>query len=197
MRTAVRGDGGLVILVPGEARTAVCKWQQRYPGVRSALSAPHITLAGSPFIREDEWPALRPALVECLNAFQPFEVTLKEVCVFADAPFVLWLKPEDGGAITALRYALIDQFPGRIAPPRDEHVPHVTVSVFDSLEALSVAQDAFSSEWKPTRFRVCELAYDVLDGNGTWQNCARLPLNGASVGGCSLHVDLRPKVQVV
>jgi 2'-5' RNA ligase len=183
MGTAVVGDGGLVILVPEKARTKVYKWRQRYPGVRYTLSPPHITLAGSPFIREDEWPALRPALIDCLRAFQPFEVTLKKVCVFADAPFVLWLKPEDGGAIAGLRYALVNRFPGRIVPPQDEHVPHVTVSVFDSLEALSLAQATLSCEWKPTRFRVCELAYDVFDGNGTWQNRARLPLNGEAGGG--------------
>ena len=175
MKVPVSGDSGLGIFLPEEVSLEIDKWRRVYDPYHEAIP-PHITVTYPPFIPEKEWPLVRPALVKCLRAFHPFNITLKELGTFAGSPCVLWLKPEDGGNLSCIYVTLAERFPNYVSALPFDYIPHLTVGFFNSQEALSQAQEAISSGMKSFHFQVDELLYMVLGGDGTWRIRDRLPL---------------------
>ena len=130
----------------------------------------------SPFVRVEEWPSMRPAIVECLAQFQPFDVMLKELGTFAGTPHVLWLKPDDDGHLARIHAQLAKRFSKYIPATPLDFVPHVTVGFFDTQAALSQAREAMLAEIAPLHFRIDALSYVVFCADDTWPVHDRLPL---------------------
>jgi 2'-5' RNA ligase len=184
MAERIPGDGFLGSVLPDPAAQDVLRWRQVHPGILPEMAPPHITMAYPPFVREESWPQIRPALAECLGGFEPFEVVLREVGTFPGAPAYLWLKPQDGGALRRIRDVLAERFP--LYVPIEEFegsfVPHVTVSVFDCEQALTQAQQALAAGLKPIHFWVREFTYGAFDEQGGVRYLDRLPLGKLSGG---------------
>jgi len=178
MKVPVPGDSGLGILAPAAVSAEVSKWRRAYDPHCETV-APHLTVAYSPFVSEEEWPLVRPALVGCLRDFPPFRITLRELGAFAGHPHVLWLRPEDDGNLTRLRAALEGRFPHYVPALPFDYVPHLTVGFFASQGALSAARTAILSELEPLHFQAEELVYMVIDDDGVWRARDRLPLGEA------------------
>lgn len=171
---AVSGDGTLSVFLPPETVRQMDGWRRVY--LEQFLEIPpHITVVYPPFIRVENWPSLRLALLECLQQFQPFDVTLKEWGMFTDSPYILWLKPEDSGNLSTIHATLTQRFPHHVPRGCFGYVPHVTVGVFDSPEALFQVRENVPPEIPPLHFRVEELSYTVLGDNDEWQVHDRLP----------------------
>jgi len=62
------GDGALGVFFPKEVSLSIDKWRRVYLRQHGEIS-PHITVAYPPFVRLEEWPSVRPAIVECLGRF--------------------------------------------------------------------------------------------------------------------------------
>jgi 2'-5' RNA ligase len=176
MRSPVPGDGALGVFLSPEVSQQVDRWRSVYLREHYEGIPPHITVVYPSFVRVEEWPSARPALVECLAQFQAFDITLKELGTFPGTPHVLWLKPEDGDHLSRIHRQLIHRFPHYVPPGSPEFVPHVTIGFFDAEEALSQAREAVQAQIKPLHFRVEELFYAVLGDEGVWRVHDRLPL---------------------
>ena len=175
MGPPVSGDSGLGIFLPREISLEIDGWRRAYDPHRAEIP-PHITLAYPPFVPEEDWGSERPAIVECLQDFQPFTITLRETGTFAGSPSVLWLRPEDGGNLSRLHAALARQLPAYVPASPLGYVPHVTLGFFDSQEALSRAQGVILAEIRPLHFQADELIYMVFGNDGVWRTRDRLPL---------------------
>ena len=175
MEVPVSGDSGLGVFLPEDVSLEIDKWRRVYDPCHEAIP-PHITVTYPPFIPQKEWPLVRPALVKCLRAFHPFDVTLKKLETFAGSPCVLWLKPEDGGNLSRIYVTLTERFPTYVSALPFDYIPHLTVGLFNSQEALSQAQQAISSGMKSLHFQVDELLYLLFGDDGTWRIRDRLPL---------------------
>ena len=107
-----------------------------------------------------------------------FEVLLRDVGMFPGDPGYLWLKPEDGGMLRRIRDVLAAQFPQyvSVAAFGGSFVPHVTVSVFDSAQALAEAQKRVTDGLAPVHFWVTEFTYGAFDQDGGVVHIDRLPL---------------------
>ena len=132
---ACTGEGALVILPPPDIMTAVDVWRSRYDSHVHTIP-PHITVAFPFVIKPEEWPDLKPAIRECLADFAPFSIVLQTTGVFESPAGVLWLRPDDGGVITAIRTALAQKYPVAIAPLPFEFIPHMTLGFFETPQAL-------------------------------------------------------------
>ena len=139
---------------------------------------PHITLAYPPFIPKEEWPRLRPLIVECLASFPPFEITLSELDQFVGQENVLWLKPEDAGVVARIRAALEQRLPRYVSPLPYSFIPHVTLEVFDDLEKLALARESLSRVWRPFTCCLEEVYYVVRKPESDWYLHDRLQLSG-------------------
>jgi len=175
MEVPVSGDSGLGVLLPEDISLEIDKWRRVYDPHHEMIP-PHITVTYPPFVPQKEWPLVQLALVKCLRAFRPFNITLEELETFAGSPYVLWLKPEDGGNLSRIHVALAERFSNYVFALPFDYVPHLTVGFFNSREALSQAQEVISSGMKPLHFQVDELVYMVLGDNGIWRIRDRLPL---------------------
>jgi len=169
------GDSALAFLIPSGPRRQIDQWRRLYDPYYG-LIPPHITIAYPPFVPEVDWPALRPALKECLRAFQPFDVALRELGTFPGEPGVLWLKPEDGENLERIHAGLMQRFASHFPASTLEYVPHLTLGFFDSPDALARAQQAVASNLRPMRFTLRRLAYAVLGENNVWRLCDQLAL---------------------
>ena len=178
------GDGALGVFFPKEVSLSIDKWRRVYLRQHGEISS-HITVAYPPFVRLEEWPSVRPAIVECLGRFDPFEVTLRNLGAFTGPPHVLWLKPEDGDQLSSIHTALAKRWANYVPAGRFDFVPHVTVGLFDTQEALSKAREAILAEIVPLCFRVDELSYVVRGDNGVWCVYEQLVLGSSSAN--ALH----------
>ena len=168
VRTPSPGDASLVILLPEETSRKVDDWRRTHD-VQYRVVPPHITVGQPPFVPEAEWPFVRPAVVDLMRDFRPFNVTLAEFSsfeTFDQDNHVLWLKPEDRGKVRRIREALEDRLPSYVEELPQDYVPHLTVGFFDSIKELRSAMRNLSREITPLRFRVQELAYLVVDDEG-------------------------------
>jgi 2'-5' RNA ligase len=175
MAAPVPGDSGLGFFPVGEVSSEINSWRCIYDPHLEEI-APHITVAYPPFIPERDWAANRPAIVELLKDFRPFPITLEELGTFPGTPSVLWLRPEDGGALSRLHSALVDLLPAYILTSPLGYVPHLTLGFFDTPEALAEAQKVILSKIKPLHFEADELIYMVFGDDGVWRTHDRLPL---------------------
>ncbi|MCK4421516.1 2'-5' RNA ligase family protein [candidate division WOR-3 bacterium] len=166
MKIPTPGDSSLGIFPPDEVSIKIDKWRRVFDPNHKIIS-PHITLA-FPFIPENDWPQMRPELIDCLKSFQPFDITLMELGDFAGNPLVLWLKPDNGGYLICIRAALEEQFPIYVPASEFGYVPHLTVGFFDSNEALSRVKNTILSELEPLQFCVDSVNYMVFGDNGKW-----------------------------
>ena len=183
MKAPTPGDGALGVFFSKEVSQVIDKWRRVYLPQHREIP-PHITVVYPPFVPLDEWPSVRAAVAECLRAFHHFDVTLKELGTFPGPPHVLWLKPEDGGNLSRIHAALVERCPSYVSDPAS-YVPHVTVGLFDTQEALSKARDAIPAEIVPLHFRVDELSYAVRGGYGVWYVYEQLVLGHSSTS--ALH----------
>ena len=169
------GEGALVILLPLEAAQAADHWRRLYdPNVD--LIPPHITLAFQ-FVPAAGWPQHAAAVAKLLAKFAPFPITLEKVSYFAYPSSVLWLKPQDDGAIVRIHTALELFFPNLMPAEPLGFIPHATLGFFNSDEALRQAQWTVQSAFKPQQFVANEAVYLTYNGS-RWQVVARLPLQG-------------------
>ncbi len=168
MTVPLPGDGALFVLPSQRVQAKIVPWRRIYDPEHWRTIPPHITLA-YPFVREEVWPALRPALVACLRDFRPFWITLAELGTFEHPQAVLWFRPDDGGALARIQRALSEQLPAYSQNDPLAFVPHLTVGFFDSLEAMARARAAISAVWQPLRFRVTAVRYGVLETSGVWR----------------------------
>ncbi len=175
MAAPIPGDSGLGIFPPKEISGEIDRWRRVYDPNHEGIP-PHITVAYPPFIPEKDWGMNRPALVECLKDFQPFTITLKELGTFAGNPSVLWLRPEDEGALSRIHSALASRLSTYVLTLPVGYVPHLTLGFFESQEALSKAQEVILSEIKPLHFQADELIYMVFGDDSVWRIRDRLPL---------------------
>ena len=159
------GAGALFITPSQRVQAKIIPWRRIYDPENERAIPPHITL-GYPFVRAEEWPAARPVVMECLRAFPPFWITLAELGAFEHPDSVLWFRPDDGGALARIHAALAASFPAHFRPGPLPYVPHLTVGIFDSAEALAQARAAISAVWQPLRFRVTAVRYGVLEMGG-------------------------------
>ncbi len=176
------GDGALLLLPSRRVQARVIPWRRLYDPEHWRTIPPHITLA-YPFVRQEEWTALRPALAGCLAAFRPFWVTMARLGSFEAPQAVLWFRPDDGGTITRI-YSTLSQC---LAPCAQSYmqpgplpfVPHLTVGFFDSSEELDAAKARVEAAWQPLRFRARALQYAVHCADCVWRMVDELPLGGS------------------
>jgi len=177
--TCVPGSGGsgsaLFVKLPADISERVDRFRSAHdPHWR--LIPPHVTIIYPPFIPLARWPELRPAVAKCVAAQPAFDVTLQECGAFHGEQHVLWLRPEDGGALTRLNAALTERFPDHVPQLPYSYVPHVTIGFFDSDDALIQAQQEVCETTGVLRFRVKSLTYAAHDHDGRWRLYDELPL---------------------
>jgi 2'-5' RNA ligase len=182
MAEPLPGDGALFIAPPQRVQAKIVPWRRIYDPEHWRLIPPHITVA-YPFVRAEDWPAAQPALAECLAAFPPFWITLSELAAFEQPEVVLWLRPDDEGALVRIHVALAELFPTYFPPGPLPFVPHLTLGFFDSVAGLTQARAAIAARlsrlWRPLRFRVAALHYAVCAAGGVWRIHDTAPLAGA------------------
>jgi 2'-5' RNA ligase len=174
---ATHGDSALLILPSQRVQAKIVPWRRLYDPEHLHMIPPHISLA-YPFVREDVWPALRPALAQFSLTIRPFWIRLAELGNFQSPQAVLWFRPDDEGTLLRLHAALVEQFPAHVQPDPLPFVPHLTVGFFDSPAALAQASATIGARWQPVRFRVKRLYYAVLKPNGVWHVHDEVPLAG-------------------
>ena len=160
---------GLGVLPPTEISETIDTWRKVYDP-SYAVFAPHITLAYPPFVSQERWAAFSLALADCLAGFAPFKVVLAQVDRFEASPNILWLKPEDGGALTRIRRVLEKQFPAECPRLPFRFQPHLTIGQFDDLGALEEARAKVTLELKPLQFEVDRVHYVGLSPEGGWRS---------------------------
>ena len=175
MTGVVLGDRSLAVLPPDEICTQIDRWRRLYDPLFE-LVPPHITVAYPPFVSEEEWPAVQPALARCLGEFSPFSIRLQGLGSFSGDSFVLWLKPQDGGNLVRIRARLEEQFPQYVRALPFDYVPHLTIGSFRSEAGLNVAREVVQAEIVPSQFEVDELVYLSPDHRGVWCICQRVAL---------------------
>jgi len=180
MRIPVPGDSALIILPPEAIGERIDRWRRVYDPNQHTIP-PHITLVYPPFVPQEAWDELRAPLAALLAGFLPFTVTLRTTEVFIARPAVLWLRPEEDTVIGQLHAAITAQFPEYALPLPFDYVPHLTIGLFATPDALAEARQVVSAELTPLHFRVDKVAYAVLDHGGAWCHCDELPLGSLSV----------------
>lgn len=160
---------GLGVLPPTEIGEKIDAWRKAYDPSYTVFG-PHITLAYPPFVSQDRWAAFSLALAGCLEDFTPFKVTLAQVDRFEGSPNILWLRPEDGGALVSIRRVLEKQFPGECPPLPFRFQPHLTIGQFDDLDALEEARARVTLELKPLQFEIDRVYYVGLAPDGHWRS---------------------------
>jgi 2'-5' RNA ligase len=171
----VPGDGALAVVLPEELHRRILPWRRAYDAEHIHIPS-HITMVYPPFVRELDWVAARPRLVQVLARFPAFDTTIGDVGVFSGEPLVLWLKPEDEGHLARIHTALAEAFPAWVRPMPWEFVPHVTIGFFDSEAALEEARGYVLSELEPMRWRVSALSYLTMGRDEVWRVSDRLAL---------------------
>lgn len=173
-------DRALVALVPDPLAQEVDKWRARYDP-NYEIVPPHITVAYPPFVPDEDWEAVRPAVARFLDLLPPFTIHLRELGVFAGDYHYLWLKPEDDGALSRIRSLLEQSIPQYVPDLPYPYQAHVTIGVFESREALLTAQQCVMAKWKPCEFELNHLVYMSPDSRGLRCVCSRLHLGGTAV----------------
>ena len=181
MASLAPGDGALFVLPSQRVQAKIVPWRRRYNPEHWRTIPPHITVA-YPFVRQEDWLVVQPAFAGCLQAFQPFWITLAELSVFESPQGVLWLRPDDGGMLARINAVLAEQFPAYVEAGSLGFVPHLTVGFFDSPAAMAQAKTTIEATWHPLRFRVRSLCYATLHDEGFWRACEGLPLGGRQPG---------------
>jgi 2'-5' RNA ligase len=162
-------DSALLFFPPPQIAEVVNRWRRIYdPNVDTI--EPHITLVYPFNLTAREWPAQRPGISACLEGFAPFHIEITRLNRFLSPGLVLWLQPEDSGAIIHMYWRLQERFPAFIDPPLAPFsiVPHMTVGFFPSLEALEEAQQKIAAELTCLEFEVNELVFGASLGQGKW-----------------------------
>jgi 2'-5' RNA ligase len=177
MTTPLPGDGALFVLPSQRVQAKIVPWRRLYDPDHWHTIPPHITVA-YPFVRHEDWPKVQPAFAACLQAFQPFWITLAELGIFESPQAVLWLHPDDGGMLARINAAMAEQFPAHVQAGPLGFVPHLTVAFFDSLATMAQAKTTIEASWRPLRFRVKSLCYAILHEDKIWRTCDGLPLGG-------------------
>ncbi len=175
MKVPIAGDRALVVLLPHALRLQVDRWRRLYDPNHNIIP-PHITVAYPPFVPEEEWPSVRPEVVECMGHFAPFHVELRGTGWFAGEPSYLWLRPEDDGSLARIHATLAEHFPHYVQQLPFEYQCHLTIGVFDSQERLREAEARILAEWEPCHFEVQHLVYMSLEAHGLWCVCGQIPL---------------------
>lgn len=175
MKEPVPEHRALVVLPPDVIAKEIDRWRRLYDP-NYAVVPPHITVAYPPFVPEPDWPAVRPALAECLSQFPPFVVQFRELGVFAADSHYLWLKPEHDGSLARIHATLAECFPQYMSELPFEYRCHVTIGVFNTAEDLSNAEQRVLSELSPCGFEVDHVVYMSPDSRGLWCVCSQLPL---------------------
>jgi 2'-5' RNA ligase len=175
VKAPLAGDRALVALVPDTLVLEVDRWRGLYDPNHNIIP-PHITVAYPPFVPEEEWPSVSPAIAECLRQFAPFRIDLKELGMFGGQPYYLWLSPEDNGNLARIHSTLVECFPRYAAELPFDYRCHLTIGVFDSLEELVEAEARVEAQWQPCHFEVQHLVYMSPDSQGLWCVCGRLRL---------------------
>jgi len=170
-------DSALAFMAPPAVAQVVNRWRRVYDPYVDSIE-PHITLVYPFNLTVEEWPAQRPALVDCLAGFGPFKVEITRLNCFLAPAMVLWLQPEDGGVITAIYRQLEERFPAFIEPPRPpfSFVPHMTVGFFNSLAALEEAQQKIAAELTCLEFEAEEVVFAATIAQGKWGTVDRIIL---------------------
>jgi 2'-5' RNA ligase len=181
MSSLAPGDGALFVLPSQRVQAKIVPWRRRYNPEHWRTIPPHITVV-YPFVRYDDWPEVQPAFSACLEAFQPFWITLGQLGVFESPQTVLWFRPDDGGMLTRIHAALAERFPAQVQAGPLGFVPHLTVGFFDSAAAMAQAKATIEETWCPLRFRVRSLCYATLHDDGIWRTCDGLSLGGRQPG---------------
>jgi 2'-5' RNA ligase len=181
MSSLAPGDGALFVLPSQRVQAKIVSWRRIYDPEHWRTIPPHITVA-YPFVRYDDWPEVQPAFSACLQAFQPFWITLAQLGAFESPQTVLWFRPDDGGMLTRIHAALAERFPAHVQAGPLGFVPHLTVGFFDSAAAMAQAKATIEGTWRPLRFRVRSLCYATLHDDGIWRTCDGLPLGGRQPG---------------
>jgi len=164
-----RPDSALFFFPPAEVAQVVNRWRRVYdPNVDSI--EPHITLVYPFLLTAQDWPAQRAAIAACLEGCPSFHVEITRLNRFVTPGLVLWLEPEDGGAIVRMFHLLQAHFPEFIELPRPPFavVPHMTVGFFDQIEALEEAQHHIVAELTRLEFDITELVFGASIGQGKW-----------------------------
>lgn len=167
MKKLEPGDSVLVIFPANEVSLEIDRWRQIYDPNQKAIP-PHVTVVYPPFISEKQWSLEKKKFATCLRAFEPFKITIQELGYFKGDSNILWLKPESDESLLRIHSALEERFPEYVPSSRLGYVPHVTVGLFESQEALFQAKETILSKWKILHFVVDELFYAVLGGDGIW-----------------------------
>jgi 2'-5' RNA ligase len=170
-------DRALVVLLPLRIRTEIDLWRKAHdPNYRSV--PPHITVAYPPFVPEEQWPAVQPAVRECLSQFHPFQIRLGGLGTFETDHYVLWLRVHDEGQLAGIRAALMRCLPQYVSPLPFDYVPHVTAGIFGSQSDMDNVREALRAGMRLRRFTVHRLTYLAPDQRGAWCACSHLPLGG-------------------
>ena len=177
--TYVPGSGvsrsALFVKLPADISERVDRFRSAHDP-HYKLIPPHVTIIYPPFIPLARWPEVRPAVAECVAAQPAFDVTLQECGAFHGEQHVLWLRPDDNGALTRLNAALTERFADHVPQLPYSYVPHVTIGFFDSDDALIQAQQGVCETIGVLRFRVKSLTYAAHDRDGRWRLHDELPL---------------------
>ena len=179
MRSSPPGDTALYVLLPQKPAEIVSRWRRLYDPASGNIEA-HITIAFPPFVPLKRWSAVRPAVEAILGDYEPFQVIIRETGRFSGSQHILWLRPEDDESLVRVRAALEKALPRYVPKLPYDFVPHVTIGLLDSEDALVQAQTAVRAEIEPLRFLVDRLTYGTCGDDGTWHNTDSLLLGRAA-----------------
>ncbi|RKG90267.1 endonuclease [Corallococcus sp. CA049B] len=139
---------------------------------------PHITLL-YPFVPEEDFETAEAILVDALQGFEPFDVTLSAFGHFEHrANATAWLRPDDqpSGALAALHAKLVAALPECASSAHGGFTPHLSVGQLPLSSDIARTLAEWQRAWRPLKFRVGELCLIRRKGDSPFEVIRRIPL---------------------
>ncbi|RKH91220.1 endonuclease [Corallococcus sp. AB045] len=139
---------------------------------------PHITLL-YPFVPEEDFETAEAILVDALQGFEPFDVTLSTFGHFEHrANATAWLRPDDqpSGALAALHAKLVAALPECASSAHGGFTPHLSVGQLPLSADIVRTLGEWQRAWRPLKFRVGELCLIRRKGDTPFEVIRRIPL---------------------
>ena len=141
---------------------------------------PHCNLL-YPFRRQEEFPAVLPALRGACASVAPFAVSLGEFRCFrhGSGRCTFWLAPEPAEALRHLQAALQAAFPDCDDLSRFPagFTPHLSVGQFPSPRDCERTRQQLQGGWQPVRFALSEVALLARERDGAFSIAQRVALS--------------------
>ncbi|GEM_PF-718825 len=191
----------LVVLPPAELCAPLQALRERHDR-QVGRWMPHINLL-YPFVPATRFAAAVQRIAAQLEALQPFELTLDEVCLFhhRGGGHTLWLAPHPAGPLVSLHDRLLRAFPhcDDSARMHGGYRPHLSIGQVQGRGRAEKLREQITADWQPLRFRVDALAL-IARGDppqDRFRSVRRLPLGEPVAGGGeSVASDAAPRRRV-